>query len=186
MSTDTVSEIRGVDVITGDEGANLGSVSHIYIDPETKKLSALFFKNRKNGKVSYVANEHISLVGEDVVVIQDRARAMALEGQVQEQELGRRLRKLRGMVVTTDEGKNLGKLEDFEHDRETRLLSRLHLDEGRTLPIEADRVTIGPDTIIVPAEYTARVENGAGKAGFFKRVRGWTERGDQKEGQAAQ
>ena len=178
MNADTISEIRGIAVVTSDKGTNLGPVTQIYIDPETKKLSALLLRNQKNGKTSYVANDHITLVGEDVILVQDGTKVMELDEERHEEELGRRLRKLRGMTVTTLEGKNLGKLEDFEHDRETRVVSRLHLEDKRSLPIEADKITIGPDTIIVPAEYTNRIEAGSEKKGFFQRVRGWTERGE--------
>jgi len=44
------------------------------------------------------------------------------------------------------------------------------------LQIEPDAVAIGPDAIMVPAEYVDRVEQAPERKGFFERVRDWTGR----------
>lgn len=178
---DTLSEIRGVPVITRDQGVNLGSVAYIYLDPKSRKLAAVSFKNRKTNEDVYVETDGITLVGQDVVLIKGGQVVKPLKSQ---EELGRRLRKLRGMIVTTASGKNLGKLDDFDLDHQTRMLSQLHLDEGRMLPVDPLQVTIGPDAIIVPTEYVDRVQKAPEKKGFVERVRGWADRGHapQREG----
>lgn len=177
ISKDTLSEIRGIPVITADEGMNLGVVNHIYLDPASRKLAAVSFKNRKTGKDCYVETKDITLVGQDVILAGSAEVAKTLDD---EKELGRRFRKLRGMSVTTVAGKNLGKLDDFDLDHETRLLSQFHLDEGRLLPVDPKQVTIGPDAIIVPADYAEKVKGAEGKKGFLQRVRSWTDRGTKQ------
>jgi sporulation protein YlmC with PRC-barrel domain len=163
--------------VTVDEGVNLGTVAHIFLDPETKKLSALVFKDRKSGEEHFVGNDDITLVGQDVILIRDASKARQVEGS---QDLGWRLRKLRGMMVTTTDGRNLGRLEDFNISLGTRVLSHLHLTEGRMLTVEPADVTIGPDAVVVPADYIGRVEAAPEKKGFFARVRGWADRGGRK------
>jgi sporulation protein YlmC with PRC-barrel domain len=170
---DTVSRIKGVLVVSEKEAANLGTVDNVLIDPESRKLSAVAFKNRHTGEDVFVESADITRIGVDVILINEQASAKSIaEGE----RPGRQLRTLRGVRVTTHGGKLLGKLEDFHIDHETRILTELHLDHGRTLPVSAKEVIIGPDEILVPMEYADRVFESPERKGFFERVKRWTER----------
>ena len=176
---EALSDIRGVLVIAVEEASNLGTVDRILVDPESKKLSALAFKNKHTGKEMYVDSEDVSQIGDELVLIPSEARTKPyVEGQ---EPPGRRLRKLRGMRVTTQGGKRLGNLEDFDITPDDWAVSELHLDGDRRLPVKAADLVIGPDEILVPASYADRVVEAPHRKGFFERVRGWTHRSGDSE-----
>lgn len=174
MSTtkESLSALRGVPAITADEGVALGNVEHIYLDPETRKLSAIGIKQRHGGESAFVDAADITLIGRDVFLVAAEDRVKPMSGT---QKLGRRLRMLRGLPVITDDGTQLGKLEDFDIDREG-VLKELHLSEHRTLPVTAAEVRLGSDAIVLPASYVKQVVEEPDREGFLSRVRSWTHR----------
>jgi sporulation protein YlmC with PRC-barrel domain len=174
MQSESLSAMRGIPVITRDTGKNIGSILHVYVDPTSKQLSAIGFRQRPENVEAYVLGSDIEVVGEDVVLV---SSATAARPMPPGSDLGRQLRKLRGTRVTTNDGKHLGDLEDFDISGPQRALSELHLSGGQALPVSAHEITIGPDEIIVPASYAAKLIEDPGRKGFFARVRTWVERG---------
>jgi sporulation protein YlmC with PRC-barrel domain len=176
-SKETLAGMQGIPVITTDEGTNLGYVTSVYVDPESRKLSALALRHRKMGKEAFVDNADITLIGRDVIMIRAADAAKILE---EGHDLGRRVHKLRGMPVTTDAGRTLGRLEDFDIDDAERVVTELHFADGSRLHVDATQLTIGPDEIILPAVLAERVVKAPEKPGFFARARHLTDRWHEK------
>ena len=169
---ETRSGLRGVPVITADEGINLGTADSIYLDGETKRLSAIGVKGRRGGETRYVNADDITLIGNDVFMVASENAAKPMQdGSV----LGKRLKTMRGMTLITDGGRRLGKLVDFDLDR-TGLLREVHLSENRTLDIVPEEVKLGDDAVIVPAAYEQKIVVSPEREGLFARVRHWTQR----------
>ena len=171
-NTEALSELRGMPVFTADAGVRLGEVDHVFIDPDSRSIRALAFHNRGSDKETYVLREDVTMLGQDLLMIRSADVAKSVEDG---SEPGRRFRKLRGLSVVTDAGKNLGKLEDFDVTRGDGLLSELHLSGGDSLPVSPQDVTIGPDVILVPGKYANKVVHAPEKRGMFDRVKDWTE-----------
>ena len=66
-----LSEFRGVLVISREEGANLGIVSRIYIDPGNAKIACLTLGRKGNGR--YIDPSDIISFGRDVVLVHSEA-----------------------------------------------------------------------------------------------------------------
>lgn len=171
-NTEALSELRGMPVFTADTGNRLGEVDHVFIDPDSRSIRALAFHNRRADKETYVLREDVTMLGEDLLMIRSADVAKSVEDGA---EPGRRFRKLRGLSVVTDAGQNLGKLEDFDVTRGDGLLSELHLSGGDSLPVSPRDVTIGPDVILVPGKYAAKIVHAPEKKGLFDRVKDWTD-----------
>jgi sporulation protein YlmC with PRC-barrel domain len=168
-----MSGIRGIPVITLDDGTEVGSVSNIYIDESSKRLSAVSFKHRRTNEEAYVEAKDISVLGHDVILIRSESSVCPAPS---EHGLGRQFRSLRGTRVTTDGGKYLGDLEDFDLSGADRTLSELYISGGLSLMVEPSEVTLGPDAIIVPAASAQKVVQDPERKGLFARVRSWTRR----------
>jgi sporulation protein YlmC with PRC-barrel domain len=160
-------------VITQDDGTEVGSVLNIYIDEPSKRLSAVSFKHRRTNEEAYVETKEISVLGHDVILIRSES---SVRPAPSEHGLGRQFRTLRGTRVTTDGGKYLGDLEDFDLSGEDRTLSELYMSGGLSLMVEPGEVALGPDEIIVPAASAKKVVQDPERKGLFARVRSWTRR----------
>lgn len=168
-----ISDVRGVLVVARAEGAILGSVSHIFIEPRTSTISALSFKKRLGGKESIVEQQHVEIIGRDVVLISREGAARPLSPETRAGM--RSLKELQGTWVSTVDGQQLGTLVDLDVDETTWTVTELRLADGKLLPIaDTAHLTIGPDQIMVPSDHAAKVvhpdKNGA--HGFLGRVFG--------------
>lgn len=169
---ESISELRGVLVIAKEEGAQLGAVTGVHIDPSTRRLAAVSFRSHGAAMEQYVAAENILSIGYDIIFVKSRVAARPF--QRSEHPGWRSLRDLQGLWVTSLDGVHLGVLLDLELEPDTGMLADFRLLDGRILPImKAEEVTIGNDEILVPASYAANVLGTAEqKVGFMGRVLG--------------
>lgn len=164
------SELRGFLVVARKEGAQLGHLSAIYVDPVQKRIAALTFRKRWLGGGEYfVPIDAVQTLGRDVVLISSENEVTKIgDGK---RPPGRSLKDLQGTWVTTANGKHLGTLVDLDFNTDWNI-SDLSLADDRELPIELDALQIG-DEIIVPAEYADRVRsNSEAKPGFLRQLFG--------------
>lgn len=168
-----ISELRGVIVVSRAEGAILGSVSQIFVNPRSRKISALSFKKRIGGKETIVEQKNVELIGRDVVLISKEEAAQPLSPQ---SIAGlRSIKELQGTWVTTVEGLHLGTLVDLDVDETEWTVTELRLADGKMLPIaDVKQLTIGPDQVMVPADHADKVVRPTKDAqnGFLGRVFG--------------
>jgi sporulation protein YlmC with PRC-barrel domain len=143
------SEIRRLSGVTREEGAQLGDVARVFVDPEARRLRGLSFKGGPlRGEERYVDVDDVELVGEDVVLVNRRASAVELEdgapGGAQA------VQEMRGRPVTTRTGTHLGKLEELWVQAPGWEIVELELDGHRVLEVAGADVALGADAIIVP------------------------------------
>lgn len=164
------SDIRGILVVSAKEGAQLGTVSEVHIDPQTKHVVAFSYRTRRiGGDRYYVPVEDVDRVGRDVLLI---ASEEAVVHQTNgEHAPGRSLEDLQGMRVTTMDGKHLGELADIDISYADWSIGALVLSDARRLPVEVADIRVGDD-VLVPADSAGRLVEPAEKSGFFRRTLG--------------
>lgn len=154
-TTKEMSVLRGLQVVSRDEGTMLGSVVRVFVSASTRRVSALSFKDR-NGDEKYLEQHRIVLIGKDVVLVSSESDVKSL-AELSSQDT-RSLKDLQGTWVATMEGKHLGTLVDLDIDDEQGTISELRLENGKRLPIqEPNELTLGPDQILVAAHCEARL-----------------------------
>lgn len=168
---ETASDLRGVLVVAREEGAQLGTVSDVYIDTENKLIAAISFRSRGlTGRVHFVLTGEIQLVGRDVILVVSERSAKPLDGA--EPPPGKSLRELQGCWVTTLNGKHLGTLVDLDFSPGDWEVSELTLAEDKHLPVTAGEIKIA-DEILVPVSYADRVQKSQkDRTGVLGRVLG--------------
>jgi sporulation protein YlmC with PRC-barrel domain len=161
-----ITELKGVWLISHEEGAIVGKVSGITIDHEKKAVMALAFKPTKGGPDGFVLTEKIERVGRDVILVRSE------EDAVLEKEIpGRDLKALQGCWITTMDGNHVGTLVDLDFTSDWQI-SELELEDNKRLPVVAAEIKLG-DEVLVPADYADKVKDGPEeKYGAFGRLIG--------------
>lgn len=172
---ESISELRGVLVVAREEGAQSGGILGIFVDLEQKKLAGLTFRQGQFGKEQYVGINDVLQLGRDVVSITTEMAS----GPLPEGPLGRNLKAVQGLWVTTLDGKHLGALVDVDVSQGDWTISEFTLTGNKSLAVDAADITIGDDEILVPTIYAVKVETlTEDKPGFLGRVFGAESIGD--------
>lgn len=150
-----LSDVVGVMVISREEGAHLGFLERIFIDPKRCALSAITFRHSRLSGERAVAAGAVVGFGRDVVVIENEKAAVPVEDLTEESTLA--LRDFRGRWVTTQQGERLGTLVDMTVSDEGWRIAELHL-LGKNIPVIADDLVVGKDELLVPPAYADKVE----------------------------
>lgn len=169
---DMLSTLRGLLVISREEGANLGVVSRIYLDTQDRRILGLALSSRFGRKSTrFVPSKDIVAIGRDVVSVS--AESAVQKSESGQKPPGRSLKDLQGMWVTTEGGTRLGHLVDIDFSTDDWSISELRLTENKTLRVDPNAINIGQDEIIVPKDYSDRLTTSASKApGFLARFFG--------------
>lgn len=106
---------------------------------------------------SFVSLDSIQRLGKHVVIVSGKE---SLE-ELAQKTGGNSLRNLKGIKIVTEDGKHLGELLDVNVFSKSGVISEILLYGPRKLKIDVKRdgLSIGPDAIIVPAEYQKRIIN---------------------------
>jgi sporulation protein YlmC with PRC-barrel domain len=160
-------EIKGMQVITLTEGRVMGSVQKVYLNPTKKRVAGMVVREPGfGGQESWVEIKDIDKVGEHVIFINRAAMCKA------KAPVGRSLKDLMGMQVTSKDGKILGSLVDIEIDQDWRV-TELNLSEGRVVKIDPRHAVFGQDAILLRAGAASQVRPAPRhKTGFLARVFG--------------
>lgn len=161
MTTESVSDIKNIPVVSVLEGAMLGLVSRVYVDPEKKRLSGVAFKKKMLGPRLYVAADAIKRFGRDVVLIDEEAHVFT-DGDGQD-SLERRFKDLRKTEVATTKGDVIGSVADFEVNAGDGAITRLILADGRSIDLGRMDVSIGSSHVVVRDEQVILIDPIAGK-----------------------
>lgn len=164
-----VSEAVGCLVVGREDGARLGEVAQIFFDVGTKRISGMTSRKKTFAPEWWFGVEQIEVMGKDVILIESEASLTPVgkNGVVE----GNSLKEMRGMRVVTTDGEDLGTLVDIEVQRADWTISELWLSDSRRLPVVGMHIALGPDQIIVPAEYGAKVvRQQKTSPGFLRRV----------------
>lgn len=168
---ETASDLQGVLVVAREEGAQLGTVSGVHVDPDKKAISAVVFRARGFGGKSYfVPTSEIQLVGRDVVLIStEKAAKPAGDGN---EIPGKSLKDLQGCWVTTFEGTHVGTLVDIDFSPRDWSFSEITLAEDKHLPIVPGEIKMGDEILVPPAYLDKVLDSSKEKAGVLGRVLG--------------
>jgi len=152
-----MSELRGMPIVSLQEGEQLGQVDGLIIDPATLQVVALLLDRRTASKEEQVvATANVRSVGEAAITVEDRASLVPIARIARIQELARAKKPVVGKTVMSERGTRLGEVADLEIDPQDFRIAGLVLRgslwrKGTTIP--ADRVrSIGRDAVIVREE----------------------------------
>lgn len=169
---DRSSDLRGLLVVSLEEGALQGIVSGIHVDTNSKRVAAFRYRRRKRigTEEFFVPVSGVKSIGQDVILISSEAVAKKLTEDTPAP--GRSLQELQGTWVTTLDGNHLGTLVDVEFLPKGWVITELILAEDQRLPVDRDEIKIG-DEILVPVAYRELVKDmGDEKPGFLRRAFG--------------
>ncbi|MBI5510404.1 MAG: hypothetical protein HY903_16735 [Deltaproteobacteria bacterium] len=159
-----LSEVSGIMVISRSEGAHLGFVERVLIDPMTSSMATLTFRHSRLTPEQAVPASAVVAFGRDVVFIDSEAAARAVEDGVDDSH--RTVRDLLGLFVTTQNGTRLGTLAGVGVTVGDWQIAELYLAGGRVMAVKADHVTVGRDEILVPVGSALRITGHGGDHGI--------------------
>jgi sporulation protein YlmC with PRC-barrel domain len=140
-----LKDIKGMWVATLQEGRMLGTVSSLYMDPQSKRVSGLLVRTGTPlaGEDRWVAVAGIQKIGEDLIFLESASQANS------QAPLGKRVADLLGKTVCTHEGKALGPLTDIEVDSTTWVVSELTVGGLQSVPVDLEQTVFGDDLILL-------------------------------------
>lgn len=150
-------------VITKEEGRHLGTVSRVFIDPDSSTLTSICLRENRLVPERCVTMEDVEMAGEDVVMIREAAAAVPVSHTSLR---GRELEELRGLWVTTLEGVHLGTISEVAIARSNWAACSLRLSNGQRLDVNPQDLRIGRDEILVPQTFADRLVDDGAKPGL--------------------
>lgn len=142
-------------VVTRDTGKILGNVNRVFIDPRTKKVSAISFRRKYFGKEYFLGMDQVDTVGEDVVFVRSEASPQPLTKA--KPAPGEDLRNYQGIWVFSRNGEAIAAVTDLGFDRRDWSLRLLFFCDQRVLEVDAADVSISVERILVPDGMISRV-----------------------------
>ena len=144
-------------VVSFDSGDCLGNVGEIFIDKQTFRIKGISLTSKliEPGEKDFVSFKDILKLGNSVIIVSSKA---ALENTPKGSESST-LRSLNGIKVVTQEGEHLGEMADANVIAESGVVQDvlMHGDKKIGVEVEKDQICIGPDMIVVPAAYKAKI-----------------------------
>lgn len=153
--------VKGTDVVSLADGAELGEVENVFLEPEAKQIVAFSFKSGGGlfgGKTTNMVEiTDVHAIGPDAVTITDASVVrceMAIgdrtEGLVELDDLLKR-------KVMTDAGEELGQISAIHFDQGSYALSGIDVTSGhfhqQKETISSDRIAqIGEDLVLIREE----------------------------------
>lgn len=144
----SMSALYGVQIITYEEGLQVGKVSEVYLEKASKRLTGMAFSSGiiGFGKEGFVSFADIHRIGKDAIIISSKLATHPLPDNLE--DLG--LKALKNLKVMTVNGDELGKFSDFTVFTGNGEISSLVMENGQCLDIQLDDLTIGIDALMVP------------------------------------
>lgn len=149
-----MSELKGMPIVSLQEGEQLGQVEGLIVDPAALQVVALLLDKRTaNKEEQVVATANVRSVGEAAITVEDRASLVPIARIAHIQELARVKKPVLGKTVMSERGTRLGEVADLEIDPQDFRITALVLRgalwrKGATIPAERVR-SIGRDAVIV-------------------------------------
>lgn len=154
-----VSELHRNLVVSYDEGERLGHVTNTYFEKSSCSIRGLSLSPGfiKSDQEKFASFKSIHRLGKSVVIISAQKELTNIPQKLE----GGSLRELKGTKVVTQEGEHLGELLDVNVYAKSGIISDIILYGAKKLRIDVkkDGISIGPDMIIVPANYRTRIKD---------------------------
>lgn len=146
-------DLKGMPILTLQEGLELGKVREIVVEPSTARIVALLLDKRTpSGEAQVVATANIRNIGPAVVTVEDRSSMVPISRIPRFQELVRAKTPVLGKPVITESGTRLGRVGELLVDPESFRIAAVELKKtfgkGQSIPAEQIRI-IGPDAVVI-------------------------------------
>jgi len=145
-------------VVSYDKGELLGHVINAYFEKSSCSIKGLSIAPKliKAERELFVSFQDIHRLGKSVVIVSSQSDLK----KPPERLAGSSLRDLKKTKVATEDGEHLGELLDVNVFAKSGIISEIVLYGSKKLKIdvEKDKISIGPDMIVVPSGYQNRIE----------------------------
>jgi sporulation protein YlmC with PRC-barrel domain len=157
MNITAVADLRGMLVVSLEEGLRLGRVIDIFFDRESKQVAGISYKGARISLdvEAFVYFDEIEKIGTDVIIVSSSKSARELPEETKISGL----RSMKGLLVTTDDGTHIGKVMDLDVNQDDWKVSELILNKGRSVKVEIDEIALGVNAIVLPTGCVARIED---------------------------
>lgn len=177
-----VSDLMEMKVFTKHEGKYLGKITKITFNHKTKKVASFIIKESFwNSNLYQVMVKNIVSIGEDIIYIESIESCRQLDKNTLTDEMT--YQNIDGHRIVTDEGKFIGMVDDIAINIQTFLIKDLIFKDNSKLKVEATKITLGQDEIIVPNKYEQQILRESKESVFRKYIhfRGHEEIADAKK-----
>ncbi len=132
-------------VITLDSGKILGKLCRIFIDINSKKVSAISFRKIFSSEELFLRMDRINRIGEDVIFIENELIPEHLEkvGGLP----GEDLKEFQGTWIYTMSGEAIGALTDIGFLPMNWTINKIILNGNRAIDVDANNIIINHDKI---------------------------------------
>lgn len=131
------------------EGAAVGRVKEVIIDPDEKRLLALAVDmGGWYHDIRVIPAGKISTVGDDIIMVDEKQAAVVVPNLPKIVEQMKNPCNIIGARVISEDGRNLGKVEGFYLERDSGAISRLELSGGMFGKIWAGKISLGAEHIV--------------------------------------
>jgi uncharacterized protein YrrD len=159
-------QVKGLKVVTINEGKEIGKVDDLFVDPEARQVRWLrihtggLFGNRE-----WVMTKAVHGVGANAFMINGETDIHSAADAPAAEELAKSKRRVIGAKAMTENGRTLGTVEDYEFDEQSFAVTALVIpppmdtEARRFIKVPIDQVvTIGTDAVVVTAEIEKEVD----------------------------
>jgi uncharacterized protein YrrD len=154
----SVNELKGKTILSVNEGAKIGSVDDVLIDPNSLRIAALTVTSGGvfDRETNYVPASDVNKWGKDAVLVEGR-EVFRAEADISDRETWISAgNKLNGLTMVDSQGTRLGRIEDVMIDESGKIVSYRISDSmmgGRSRDIPAGTTkAMGEDVVIVESE----------------------------------
>ena len=154
----SVNELKGKTILSVNDGAKIGSVDDVLIDPNSLRIAALTVTSGGvfDRETNYVPASDVNKWGKDAVLVEGR-EVFRTEADITDRERWISAgNKLNGLTMVDSHGTRLGRIEDVLIDESGKIVSYRISDSmmgGSSRDIPAGNTkAMGEDVVIVEAE----------------------------------
>lgn len=146
-----ISTLQGRMIFDQTSGKFLGRAQEFYINPKTKKVSAVDLKKSFFSRRKFVHSSDIVLVGEDILMVKNKGSAFPIDKL--NKNKNRSFKEMKNLWVTTLNGVHAGKLNDIKIENKSFLVSEALLDTGLKIKFQSKDLMFGKDEVLIPVQY---------------------------------
>ena len=154
---ESISELHGNLVVSFEEGDRLGNVGDVYFDKHTCGIKGISLASKllEPEEKNFIKFKDIMKLGNSVVIISKKSALVTMPRGLE----GHGLRFLKNIRIVTQEGENLGEMTDVNVIAESGIVQEIILwgDKKMEIDVAKDKIQIGPDMIVVPSAYKAKI-----------------------------
>jgi uncharacterized protein YrrD len=164
-------DLLGLNVLTFAEGENLGTPKDLLFDPESNRLVALLMSDSGwFSSARVIPWQNVKTLGHDSIIVPDRSSEISADNDPYINRILKGENVLTGTEVYTEDGRDLGKIQDMYIDDSTGEIIGYEVSGGMFQSIARGRkfmpapqtITIGQDAAFVPNEVGDAMEQQVG------------------------